>query len=253
MIISKKIGQHLIVQVPPETSICVMGDVHEHVEQFDKLVELWQPSPNKWLVSLGDIYDKGFGKNFAELITEKLIELQNDGVLFATRGNHELKLINKSKKNLDKYLQWWKDQPLVITFEFPRGKRVMVLHAGVTPIMTEDDLNNDIEVVYVRDVDEIGMIPLVWKEVDGVKTLVKSRPGGKVWHELYDGRFGYIVSGHAAQKDGIAKFYNYSCNIDTGVYDTGKLTAQIFLPNGNLGSKLEITGTASKPKLNIGY
>lgn len=253
MIISKKFGQHLIVQVPPETSICVMGDVHEHIEQFEKLVELWEPSQNKWLVSLGDIYDKGFGQNFAELITEKLIELQNEHILFAVRGNHELKTIKKAKNDLNKYLQWWKEQPLAITFEFPRGKRVVVLHAGVTPKMTEDNLGNDVEVVFVRDVDELGMISLVWKSVDGQQTLVKSRPGGKSWHELYDGRFGYIVSGHAAQKDGVAKFYNYSCNIDTAVYDTGKLTAQIFLSNGNLGNKLEITGTAKKPSLNLGY
>ena len=52
-----------------------------------------------------------------------------------------------------------------------------------------------------------------------------------IWHKFYDGRFGYIISGHNSNLKG-PKFYNYSCNIDTGVFSSGKLTAVLFGANG---------------------
>ena len=48
------------------------------------------------------------------------------------------------------------------------------------------------------------------------------------WHELYDGRFGYIAAGHHPQINGQPKMYNYSCNLDTACYHTGVLTGRIF-------------------------
>lgn len=251
----KQYPAHLYIKVPKGVSLCVMGDVHEHPEQFYNTLTGWDINVSRWVVSLGDVYDKGFGVQAAEKITDTLKELQEDNLCFAVRGNHELKAIRKSKKKkLTDQLKWWRKQPLVISFEFSRGRKVTILHAGVTPKMTESDLGPDIEVVYVRDVDVNGdMIPLVWKEENGKKILVKSRPGGKPWHELYDGRFGYIISGHAGQKDGIPKYYDYSCNIDTAVYETGILTSQIIDENGNLGEKIISTGQARKPDLNLGY
>lgn len=251
----KKFHAYEVISVPEGTSICVVGDVHEHPEQYYKILEQWKPATSRWLVSLGDIYDKGFGVSAAETVTDNLKDLQKDGICWAVRGNHELKALKKfRKKTLSPQLEWWKQQPLVISFDFSRGRRVTVLHAGVTPNMRAQDLGPDIEVVYVRDVDAAGkMIPLVWKVENGEKILVKSRPGGKSWHELYDGRFGYIISGHAGQHDGEPKYYNFSCNIDTAVYDTGILTAQIIDQNGNLGEKLTANGVARNPELNIRY
>jgi len=251
----KKFRAFEAVTVPEGTSLCVIGDVHEHPEQFYKILERYRPAINRWVVMVGDIYDKGFGEVAANRVTDTLTELQEDGLCWAVRGNHEIKIIKKNrKKKLSPQLEWWKQQPLVISFEFARGRKVTVLHAGVTPKMTQQDLGPDIEVVFVRDVDVAGnMIPLVWKEEDGQKVLVKAREGGQPWHELYDGRFGYILSGHAGQKDGEPKFYNYSCNLDTAVYDTGILTAQVIDQNGNLGERLTATGEARNPELNIRY
>jgi predicted phosphodiesterase len=241
-----------MIKVPEDVRICVVGDIHEHPEQFFKLIDIYKPSQKYWIVSVGDVYDKGFGRDAAEKITDSFIELQNEGIGFAVRGNHELKAIrnNKKKGGFTKHLKWWKEQPLVLTFEFQRGKRLCVLHAGVTPKMWPDHLGNDVEVCYVRDIDDEGkMIPLVWKDINGERCLVKAREGGRSWHEIYDGRFGYIASGHVSQKDGFPKFYNNSCNLDTGVYETGILTAQVFLPNGNLGEKIQTKGEARKPDL----
>jgi predicted MPP superfamily phosphohydrolase len=251
---NKPFSAHERIQVPPDTSICFVGDIHEHSEQFFKLLDKYKPGPKKWLVSVGDVWDKGYGRKAAEDITDELAHLQKDGIGWAIRGNHEIKLIKKTRKSddkLSKQLKWWAKQPLVITFEFPRGALVTTLHAGVTPKMTMVSLKTDIEVVYVRDVDENGkMIPLIWKvNEEGEKILVKSKEGGKSWHELYDGRFGYIVSGHVAQKDGTPSFYNHSANIDTGVYESGILTGQVFDSNGRRSELIQVEGTPFKPNI----
>jgi len=244
------------ISVPEGVSIAVMGDVHEHEEQFRAMLEEIRPRDNMWIVSLGDIYDKGFGKKSAERITDELIQLQNKSICYAVRGNHEVKLIRKVRHTPKQtpQLKWWSEQPLVLTFNFHTRNTITILHAGVTPLMTEGDFGHGVEVVYVRDVDDEGqMIPLVWKNINGVQTLVKSKEGGKNWHEIYDGRFGYIVAGHAAQKDGEAKFYNYSCNLDSGIYDSGILTTQIFNDEGKGNRLVTVKGTPFKPELNVDY
>ena len=86
---------------------------------------------------------------------------------------------------------------------------------------------------------------MVWKEIDGIKTLVFKEEGSP-WGEYYDGRFGYIVAGHHAQKDGIAKYYSHCVNIDTACYHTGKLSAQTFTADGNLDELIQVTGKPLK-------
>lgn len=242
------------IDVPKGVSIAVIGDVHEHPEQFQLMLDKIQPSEKMWLVSVGDIYHKGFGTKCAESITDELIGLSKKSICFAVKGNHELKEIKKTKHYPTKQIKWWSERPLCLPFQFHTGTRLTVVHAGITPKTGWDDLFTDVEVAYVRDVDEKGkMIQLKWKEIDGVQTLVKAKEGGSSWHEIYCGRFGYIAAGHAAQKDGLAKYYKYSCNLDSAVYETGILTAQVFNSDGSLGEKITVSGTAAKPELNLGY
>jgi predicted phosphodiesterase len=244
----------LNIEVPSNTRIAVIGDVHEHPEQFQKMLKELKPTKMFRLVSVGDFYDKGFGIKTAEAMTQEMQSLQKREAGYAVRGNHELKHIRKNKKNPSEELVWWKRQPLTLSFQFKSGARVTVVHAGITPHHNWGDLKKDVEVCYVRDVDELGkMIPLVWKDIDGVRTLVKAKEGGEEWHKKYDGRFGYVCSGHAAQKDGEAKFYKFSCNLDSGIYESGILTAQIFDEEGNRGDVVRVEGTPKRPKLNIGY
>lgn len=244
----------LNIKVPKGITISVIGDVHEHPEQFFKMLDIIKPSENRWFVSVGDLADKGFGIKAFELMTDKLIELQNNGYGFAVPGNHELKLCKKYKHNPSKQLKWWKKQPLALSFEFQNGNRLTVVHAGVSPKMTWESLENDVEVCYIRDVDADGkMIPLKWETINGEKVLVKARSGGCSWHEIYDGRFGYIAAGHAAQKDGDAKYYNFSCNLDSCVYETGILTAEVFNDLGNRQETIRVSGTPFKPNIKINY
>ena len=107
------------------------------------------------------------------------------------------------------------------------------MHAGVSPHHTWKTVTNNTEVMYIRSLDKQDHpIPLVWVEENGTRKLRVEREG-IVWHEMYDGRFGYIISGHDSQRDGVVKYYENSCNIDTRCYDTGILAGQI-VSDGNL-------------------
>lgn len=239
-----------IIKVPKGHKIAVVGDIHEHDLQFYDLLGQLNPGTNLIFVSVGDIYDKGFGISKAEKIVRTFQELHALGYGYVVRGNHELKNIkNKRYAGLSQELAWLDRQPLSLSFEFINSSRVTVVHGGVSPAMTWDDLSNNIEICYIRNLDQNGHpIRLQWDGKNKDRRLVEAKRGGKSWHSFYDGRFGYIASGHDSQKDGIAKFYNYSCNLDTSCYDTGILTAQIFSEYGR--EDLVIARGQSKKSLN---
>ena len=224
-----------IVHVPAGGKIAVVGDIHEHKKQFNQIVHKINPSESMFLVSVGDLYDKGYGVPVAEEITDYFRTMNQKKQAYVVRGNHELKHIRKAKqeKRMTKQLDWLSQQPLAISFLFNNGSRVTVVHGGVRPGHTWDDLNRDVEVAYIRSLDEKGeMIKLEWAEVNGRRQLSPKKSGGVTWHQSYDGRFGYIAAGHEPQKDGVAKFYNFSCNLDSACYETGVMSCQIFGENG---------------------
>lgn len=232
----------LKVKVPEETSIVVCGDIHGQLLLFEKLIKLINPGPKTWLVSVGDVYDKGDGRASENKIIDYFINFNSAGYGYIVNGNHELKYHKRYSKTgyEEKQLKWLENQPLVITFEWENTK-CTVLHAGVLPYHTYENIGSNDDVCYVRDVDEEGnYIPLIWvnDKQTGEKVLVKKKEG-RLWHELYDGRFGYILSGHIQQSDGIAKFYKNSANIDSAAYMTGILTAQVFDKTG-LGDTFRI-------------
>lgn len=244
-----------IIRVPKDVRIAVVGDVHEHDDQFSKMISKIQPDAKTWFVSVGDVIDKGYGIESFNKVTNELMAYQKAGIGFAVRGNHEIKVLKSAKKSgkVSKELAWWKEQPLCLRFQFENGHTLTVVHAGVAPKHNLIDLFRDYSVCYVRDVDETGeMISLVWKEINGKKTLTKPRSGIN-WHDAYDGRFGYVVSGHNAQRDGEAKYFGYSCNLDSCVYNTGRLTCQVFNNRGGLDEKVVVDGEAFNPELNIHY
>lgn len=240
----------LNIQVPKTTQIAVVGDIHEHEYQFEKMLDEVQPSNDMWLVSVGDIYDKGAGRKTAEKITDKFRELQEKGHAFVVQGNHEKKNIKNFQKHnrLSDQLEWLNEQPLVLSFVFDNTTRLTVMHGGVKPSHKWSDLNVDIETCYIRNLDDRGeMIKLKWVPIKGSTTNEKElRPAkeeGRSWHTIYDGRFGYIAAGHEPLKDGKPRYFNYSCNVDTACYCTGILTSQVFNSKGR-GNLISVTGPA---------
>ena len=222
--------KHKIIHVKEDTVIGVIGDIHEHEEQFDLMVKEFKPSENRLLVSVGDILDKGFGLKQGKSILNKLKDLNNDGFSYTISGNHDFKHLRKSiraGKKLCPEFEYIDLLPWAISFKYPNGKIILVVHGGVSPNHTYMDLNKP-DIMYVKTIDDKGEpIPMKRKTINGKIVLGAARPGC-TWHELYDGRFGYICSGHDAQKDGRVKYYKYSCNVDTACFHTGILTCQIF-------------------------
>jgi predicted phosphodiesterase len=237
------------IKVNKDTELIFIGDIHEHEEQFDKLVEHIQPSSSKLLISLGDILDKGYGKKVGYSITSKMMKLHDQGFGYVIKGNHELKNIKtaKNENTMNEYLEWLRKCPLSLTFQFPNGTMVTAVHAGVLPKHKEEDLSTDVSVAYVREIDAKGKSISLKKVIENNKVkFVPTKENGIVWHEVYDGRFGYIVSGHASQKDGKPKFYNYSCNLDSCCYNSGILSALVMNQNGKK-ELLSFTGTPKYP------
>jgi hypothetical protein len=219
------------IRIPKGKELVVVGDVHECEYHFEQMLERTKIGTDRVLVSLGDIYDKGEGPVVAEKITRKIKRLQEDGWAYMVRGNHEqrnIKNLRKQGEKLSPELEWCSNLPLLLSFVFHNNNRITIVHAGVTPHHTWNNVTNNTELMYVRTLAEDGQpIPLKWIEEDGKKKL-KALEKGPVWHEKYDGRFGYIVSGHDSQSDGVVKFYKHSCNLDTRCYSTGILAGQII-------------------------
>jgi len=217
------------IQIPSGQELVVVGDIHENEYHFEKMLERAEVGSKRILVSVGDVYDKGVGAQAAERIIRKIQDLHENGMAFMVRGNHEQRNIKNAEERdaMTPELEWCKGLPMVISFLFSNQNRVTVLHAGVTPHHTWGNVSASTEVMYVRSLDDRGRpIPLVWVEENGKKKLRAERQG-TVWHEKYDGRFGYIISGHDSQRDGVVKYYKHSCNIDTRCYDTGILAGQV--------------------------
>lgn len=222
-----------------DTKIAVIGDIHGHDEQFFKIVEKFKPGPNRILISAGDVLDKGWGETVEFKIIHEMQRLESEKCFFMVKGNHEVKRIKKLKKftNLATEYLWLNSKRTGLSFTMPDFK-LTVVHAGVTPKHSEKDFeNNSLDFCYTRTVDSNGnYIPLIWKDN---KLIAKA--DGVLWHEIYDGRFGYIASGHIVQEDGMPKFYDNSCNLDSGCYETGIMSAQVFGNNG-LEDLIQATG-----------
>lgn len=234
-------------EVSDDTVIGVVGDIHEHDEQFFEIVERFKPDKKRILVSVGDLYDKGFGIDRAEKIAEYFRKLNDQGIGHVVMGNHEFRHIRTARRNntWNETLKWVAGWPYSLFFTYANRNRLVVCHAGVTTHHTWEDLANNTEIFFVRNLDENGKyIPLKWEfDENGKKILTQKRPG-KPWHDLYDGRFGYIVTGHDSQSDGTIKFYPYSCNIDTKCYHTGILSCVVY---NNMGRSdiIQVKGPAA--------
>lgn len=224
-----------VVEIPisSETRLAVFGDTHACPEQFEKL-QLEIPNDCK-RISVGDCFDKGFGLDAALNIVKRMKKYHEGGQGWLTLGNHDVKWIKKLYHSYptNHEILWLAQQPKVLSFIWPSGRRLTCVHAGICPVDTWASLETTDTTIYVRRVDFLGQhVPLIWKNVGtGRRELVFARPG-KNWHEVYDGRFGYVAAGHDAQKDGKAKFYQHSCNLDSAVFSTGILSCQIFNESG---------------------
>src|ERR1700748_1777989 len=87
-----------IINVPKNTKLVICGDLHGHLEQFNKLLEIIKPSSNMWLFSAGDIFEKEFGPEAENAVVDSCKALNEHGQGGMVKGNHELKMIREARK-----------------------------------------------------------------------------------------------------------------------------------------------------------
>lgn len=87
----------------------------------------------------------------------------------------------------------------LVEASFSNGNKIIATNGGITPTMSRAKLDKDIECVFVHQVNK------------------------KAWHELYDGRLGYVVS-NLPSSENEPQFYNYSARI--GTTNSDKVYAQ---------------------------
>jgi hypothetical protein len=168
--------------------IAVIGDIQGQFSLLEPL--LAQLPPEAQLISTGNIGGE---------ITSKIQHV---------RGNWEARLIRQGLRT-GTPTSHLNALPLSRTFTWPNRTRLTVVHAGVAPNHTWRDLVNNSEVHYVTR----------------IKNNQADREGA-IWHEVYDGRFGYVASGHEPIGP---KYYGYSCNL---CLPPGRLMAQVFNEQG---------------------
>ncbi len=66
--------------------LLAIGDIHGCSRALDTLLDLVQPDPDDWIVTLGDYVDRGPDTRG---VIERLLELNATGQLIPLRGNHE--------------------------------------------------------------------------------------------------------------------------------------------------------------------
>ena len=121
------------ISVPRGIRLAIVGDSHGHAKAFSSASQEALEA-GCWLVSLGDVHDKGWGPKEENEITSILMDAQEKGYGYAIKGNHEIKNIRKNRHTtLTKELEWWNKQPVCISFDFWNGTKITVVHGGITP------------------------------------------------------------------------------------------------------------------------
>jgi hypothetical protein len=150
--------------------IIVNGNIcypYDNIKQIEDRICLFQHLPNKFIYNL---------------------------------GNHDLEFLAKTKS--DEIKNWLSSKSNVVIINFKNQTRLIVLNGGVSPKMTKQDLDNNIEVSFISKIDN------------------------EAWHSLYGGGYGYIISNQPFTNEA-PKFYKYSAQIGS-LYDKDtKIYAQV--------------------------
>jgi hypothetical protein len=191
------------------SELFIIGDINNNKILFDQLIEQADICSTRFLVSIGNIYSK---IQTSESIIRKICALQEQGLAYMIRGSNEQRHLLKKGK-FTKELEWCSKLPLILSFIFSNQNRITVVHGGISSNQNWNNIDSNSEIMYIKNLNSFG----------------KPIPGdGIPWYELYDGRFGYIISGHTPNKDGKIKYNKHSCNINTDCSNTGILSGQII-------------------------
>lgn len=126
-------------------------------------------------------------------------------------GDKDLIYMQKTFSSSADTHEWLSKQSTAIRFMFDNGTSVLAVHGGILPRHTTwGEVNSDLEISFITEVTSIK----------------------KSWHKLYNGRFGYVVSSHLANKDNKVEIHKHSISLDTNAHESDVVAVQEFTKNG---------------------
>lgn len=189
-------------------TLMVVGPLYNKLDKLSALENLLDDS--KVLVFLGDTcfpYEKH--SDIAPRI-DKIKSFMESKDAHYILGDKDLIYMEKTF-NSTNYNSWLSFQHTAIRFMFDNQVSVMVLHGGILPQHTTwDEVSGDLEIAFISNFKQIN----------------------KPWHTSYNGRFGYILSSHPANKNKDIEKYTHSISLDTDAYETDKVAVQEYSKNG---------------------
>lgn len=172
-----------------------IGDIHGCSQALRALLDAIKPTPDDWIITLGDYVDRGpdsYG------VIEQLLTLHRTGRLIALRGNHEEMMLcaRESDAELgDVPDEHWHFLESVCIDWYETDTHIFV-HANVRPEMP---------------MNEQLVLMLHWGAID--KSNSAPHCSGKV-----------VVCGHTQQRSGLPLNLGHAVCIDTWAYGNGWLT-----------------------------
>lgn len=134
---------------------------------------------------------------------EKIDKYLKTGKFIYNLGNYDLLLLKQLEieNKQEKIENWLKNKPNVVIINFESQSSLIVTCGGILPKMTKADLYNNLETSFISKVND------------------------KIWHYLYGGSYGYIISNNPLT-DNYPSFYNYSAQIGNKYSENVKVYAQ---------------------------
>lgn len=200
-----------------------IGDVHGCLDEYNELLERFDPRPHDTIVHVGDLIARGPD-------SMGVIRRVRDVGALVVRGNHEERVLRwrasggKTKMH-PSHLQvaealdasgwaWLESTPICL--DFPEHD-IRVIHAGVDPSITDIHQQSQETLLHIR----------TWGE--------PARP----WAERYQGP-PHIVFGHHAAAG--LQLHRWATGLDTGCVYGGQLTGLV------LGEGETVLPTAHRPQ-----
>jgi len=209
--------------------VIIYGDIHGCLDELKALREKLQIQKNDIEISVGDILNKG------PYLGHEMVRYVQEHHISVVMGNNEAKAIKqyrKYKKEGESFLKTLRpfeiatamslqEEDVVFLEKLPyflRIENLTVLHGGLLPGMRLAKLSE-------AEKKEITLIRYVNKELHPIPWSDEHNRY-KFWTDIYDGREGFIVSGHHPFEE--PKISKYAIDIDTGCVYGRKLTAVTF-------------------------
>lgn len=167
--------------------ILVVGPIYE---RMDKLLEVEKLIPDyDCIIINGNLYNKYCNLDDYQKRLDVLDRMIKTTKVVFNMGENELMLIEGLLVECpDKIVNWLINRPNIIFVDFAGESSFVITAGGITPKMDKNKLSNNLETSFVSNIQ------------------------GVPWHEIYNGRLGYVVSNNPLTLEP-PKFYQYSAQI----------------------------------------